>query len=204
MHAHRCLCIRCATACGNNLRPERLGCTPVGASAFAAPQLAATTQGLRDWDARPQGPCTRSATAFVHQAGPATLSDIPLQRRQQAWQTADAARPARLGSTPSAASAFVEPQPSATTQGLNCATRMHTHRGSYIHGATAFSNNLNSRPARLGCTPSVASALEAPQPSSTGSAQRRSVTLHCGGDNRPFGDHLRHSVSPVGPATPRR
>ena len=39
-----------------NPRPELLGCTPTGASALAAPQLAVTTQGLRDSDTRPQGP----------------------------------------------------------------------------------------------------------------------------------------------------
>jgi hypothetical protein len=41
---------------GSNPRFARLGYTPTGASAPAAPQLAATTQGRRDSDARPQGP----------------------------------------------------------------------------------------------------------------------------------------------------
>jgi hypothetical protein len=41
---------------GSNPRLARLGCTPTGASAFAAPQPSTTTQGLSDSDARPQGP----------------------------------------------------------------------------------------------------------------------------------------------------
>jgi hypothetical protein len=50
------------------------------------PRSTATTQGPRDSDARPGGPCIRGATAYVHRVGPATLSDISLWRRQPARQ----------------------------------------------------------------------------------------------------------------------
>ncbi len=66
--------------------------------------------------------------------------------------------------------------PEARQQPKACATRMHAP---------------------------AAPAFAAPQPLSTRSAQRRSVTFHCDRDNRPGGDHLRHSVSLVCPATPR-
>jgi hypothetical protein len=106
---------------------------PATRQARAQPRGPAAIQGLRDADARPQGP--------LH------------SRRHSLRQ-----------------------QPKA------CATRMHAHRGLCIRGGTAFGNN--PRPARLGCTPSAAPAPAASQPSFTRPAQQRSVTSHCGEDNR--------------------
>jgi hypothetical protein len=169
--------------------------------ARAQPRRLAATQGLRDSDARPSGPCIRGATAFVHRIGPATLSDTSLLRRQ----------PARR--RPSSAQCFTgrpsdTPVVKTTGQAEHACNTPNTGTAP-THGNTPGSGKAptlgsNSRPARLGCTPSAALAPAAPQHSSTGSAQRRSVTSHCGEDNQPCGDHLRHSASLVGPVTPRR
>ena len=103
------------------------------------------------------GPCTRGATAFVHQIGPATLSDISLRRRQ----------PTRRRS--SQAQCF-SGQPSDTQAVKTTGQAEHTCSTPSL--GTAPTHGNYPRLALLGCTPSAASAPAVPQPSSTGSAQR--------------------------------
>ena len=122
------------------------------------------------------GPCTRSATAFVHRICPATLSDISLRRRQPAWR-----RPSQAQCSTG--------RPS-DTQAVKT-TGQAEHACSLPSSGTAPTHGNNPRPARLGCTPSTAPAFVAPQPSATTQGLRDSDAR----PQRPL-HSWRHSLRP--------
>jgi hypothetical protein len=174
-------------SCGGDTRPG--GACLQHAKRGHTPSGTATTQGTRDSDARPGGPCTRSTTAYVHRSGPTTLSVTHCSRDNRPDR--DHLQAQCFTGQPSDTPAVETPgqaehacnmpssgtRPEARQQPKTYATRMHAPE---------------------------APASAAPQPTSTGPAQRRSVSLTAAETTGPAEDDLcpaQLGYTPCGPCT---
>ncbi len=140
--------------CGGDNRPDRarLQHAELGSTA--------TTQGLRDSDARPAAPAS---------AAPQPTSTGPAQRRSVTFHCGGDNQPDR------------DHQQAQCFTGLPSDTPAVETTCQAEHACSTQSSRARQQPK------DYATRMHAPaaQPTSTGPAQRRSVTFHCGGDNLP-------------------